>query len=111
MNKEKTKQKFESLKFLPGDIFTEMLSHWKVIVKNDSNKLTTIEGNSQKLELKEYSSLEEFVNHCSYKAIPGYWIDFFGNNSNKTRDFIEHYCSINNKSIDEVRDLLIDIVL
>lgn len=60
MSREITKEKFESLDFTPGDLFHEMYSFWKVVIKNDGGKITTLEGNSSRVELKTYDTPQSF---------------------------------------------------
>lgn len=108
--KNNTDQKFESKEFQVGDIFCEMLSHWKVIVKVDNDKLTVISGSTKNLQLETYTP-DEFKYHCSYKNIPGYWIDFMKNDTKRASDFIEAYCELSNMSQDEVRELKLNLVL
>ena len=107
----KTEQKFNSLDFVQGDVFSEMFSHWKVIVSNVNGKIKTIEGNSKKLTLREYESPEDFKFHCSYKNSKGYWIDFMGNNPKKCDNFIEAYIEQQDMTIDEVREFKFSLIL
>lgn len=107
----KTEQKFNILDLKQGDIFSEMFSHWKVIISNIEGKIKTIEGNSTKLTLKEYKSKEDFKFHCSYKSIKGYWIDFMGNNPKKCDDFIETYIKQESMTPEESREFKLNLIL
>lgn len=49
--KKETERKFQSMDFKPGDIFSEMLSHWKVIVRVEGDQLTIISGSHTNLKL------------------------------------------------------------
>lgn len=108
--KNKTVQKFESLDFQIGDIFSEMLSYWKVIIGVEGDELTIISGSHTNLKL-EYSNKEEFKYHCQYKHIDGYWIDFMGNNTKKVGDYIEAYIEQMKLTPDEIRDFKLELVL
>jgi len=108
--KEATNNKFSNKDFKQGDIFSEMLSHWKVIIKVDGDRLTLITGSSQNLKLEKINA-DDFVKLCSYKNIPGYWIDFMKNDTGRAQDYLEAYCEQQNMSIDEVRDMKLDLVL
>ena len=105
-----TNEKFESLDFKVGDIFSEMLSHWKVVIKVDSDVLTVISGSSKNLKLESYTP-EEFKNHCSYKNIPGYWIDFMKNDTQRASDYLQAYFEQIDMSQKEIRDFKLDLVL
>jgi hypothetical protein len=100
----KTKDKFQSMSFEPGDTFSEMLSFWIVIISNKSGLIKTLEGNSSGLNIVTYQSPDDFKNKCSYKNIDGYWIDFISNNPQKKSDFIEYYFTQEKMTIDEIRD-------
>lgn len=105
-----TNEKFESLDFKVGDIFSEMLSHWKVIIKVDSDVLTVISGSSKNLKLESYTP-EEFKNLCSYGNIPGYWIDFIKNDTQRASDYLQAYFEQIDMSQKEIRDFKLDLVL
>lgn len=95
----KTKEKFESGSVSIGDRFSEMFSHWKVIIDvRDNGEIITIEGNSSKLNIEVYKDFDEFKYRCSYKSIEGYWIDFIDNNRNRVRDFLERYYELRKDS-------------
>ena len=105
-----TNQKFESLDFKVGDIFSEMLAHWKVIIKVDGDRLTVISGSSKNLKLESYTP-KEFKEHCSYKNITGYWIDFMKNDTQRASDYLEAYFEQIDMSQKEIRDFKLDLVL
>lgn len=107
----KTEEKFKNLDLKQGDIFSEMFSHWKVIVSNINGKIKTIEGSSKKLTLREYESPENFKHHCSYKNIKGYWIDFMNNNPRRCDEFIEAYIEQEGMTVDESREFKLNLVL
>lgn len=95
----KTKEKFESGSVSIGDRFSEMFSHWKVIIDvRDNGEIITLEGNSSKLDVEVYKDFNEFKYRCSYKNIDGYWIDFIDNNRNRVRDFLERYYELRKDS-------------
>jgi hypothetical protein len=73
----KTKDKFQSMSFIPGDTFSEMLSFWIVVISNQDGMIKTLEGNSDGLKLVTYESPENFHNKCSYKNIDGYCIEYY----------------------------------
>jgi hypothetical protein len=100
----KTKDKFQSMSFIPGDTFSEMLSFWIVVISNQDGMIKTLEGNSGGLKLVTYESPENFHNKCSYKNIDGYCIDFMSNNLQKKSDFIEYYFYQEKMTIEEIRD-------
>lgn len=108
--KNKTQQKFQSMEFQVGDIFSEMLSNWKVIVRVDGDKLTIISGPHSNLKI-EQSTKEEFKYNCSYKNIDGYWIDFMKNDTSRVSDYIEAYIEQMKFTADEIRDFKLDLVL
>ena len=108
--KNKTHQKFQSMDFQVGDIFSEMLSNWKVIVRVEGENLTIISGPHSNLKI-EQSTKEEFKYNCSYKNIDGYWIDFMKNDTNKISDYIEAYIEQQKMDLDKIRDFKIDLVL
>jgi hypothetical protein len=100
----KTKDKFQSMSFEPGDTFSEMLSFWVVIISNKSGFIKTLEGSSGGLKLVTYQSSEEFKNKYQYKNIDGYWIEFMSNNLQKKSDFIEYYFDQEKMTVDEIRE-------
>ena len=100
----KTKDKFQSMSFIPGDTFSEMLSFWIVIISNRDGVIKTLEGNSGGLKLNTYGSPDDFHNKCSYKNIDGYWIEFMSNNLQKKSDFIEYYFDQEKMTVDEIRE-------
>lgn len=107
--KNSTNEKFESLDFKVGDIFSEMLSHWKVIIKVDNGILTAISGSTKNLKLESYSP-QEFKHHCSYKNIPGYWIDFMKNDTTRASHYLEAYFEQVGMDISEIRNFKLDLV-
>jgi hypothetical protein len=105
-----TEQKFESLDFKPGDIFSEMLSNWKVIVRVERDNITVIQGPHSNLELKIFTK-EEFKNHCRYKHRDGYWIDFMKNNPSRVSDYIEAYIEQMKLTPQDIREFKLDMIL
>jgi hypothetical protein len=98
----KTKEKFDSGFVSVGDRFSEMFSHWKVIIDvKENGEIVAIEGNSYKLDIIVYQNFDEFKYKCSYKTIEGYWIDFIDNNKNRLKEFIESYYVLREKSAKE----------
>jgi hypothetical protein len=98
----KTKEKFDSGHVSVGDRFSEMFSHWKVIIDvKENGEIVAIEGNSYKLDIIVYQNFDEFKYKCSYKTIEGYWIDFIDNNKNRLKDFIESYYVLRENSAKE----------
>lgn len=108
--KNKTDEKFESGDFKPGDIFSEMLSNWKVIVQVEGDILTVIQGPNTNLELKILTK-EEFKHHCQYKHRDGYWIDFMKNNPSKVSDYIEAYIEQMKLTPEDIREFKLDMIL
>lgn len=109
--KNKTHKKFETLDFKPGDIFSEMLSYWEVIIKRERDILTVIQRKSNKFEIRKFT-IEEYVTHCKYSSgYPGYWIDFMKNDPDKIIDYIEAYIEQEDMTIDKIRELKLDLVL
>lgn len=108
--KNKTHQKFESLDFKPGDIFSEMLSNWKVIIGVEGDNLIVIQGPNSNLELKNFTK-EEFKNLCKYKHSDGYWIDFMKNNPDRIKDYVQEFISQQSWDLDKVREFKLDLVL
>jgi hypothetical protein len=119
----KTKDKFQSMSFISGDTFSEMLSlldleekisfikprmrvlsFWIVIISNRDGVIKTLEGNSGGLKLNTYQSPEEFKSKCQYKHSDGYWIEFMSNNLQKKSDFIEYYFDQEKMTVDEIRE-------
>ena len=100
----KTKDKFQSMSFIPGDTFSEMLSFWIVVISNQNGMIKTLEGNSGGLKLVTYESPENFHNKCSYKNIDGYWIEFMSNNPQNKSDFIEYYFNQEKMTVEEIRE-------
>jgi len=100
----RTKDKFQSMSFVPGDTFSEMLSFWIVVISNKSGVIKTLEGNSGGLKLVTYQSPEVFKTKCGYKYGDGYWIEFMSNNLQKKSDFIEYYFNQEKMTVDEIRD-------
>jgi hypothetical protein len=97
-----TKEKFNSGYVSVGDRFSEMFSHWKVIVDvKENGEIVAIEGNSYELDIIVYQNFDEFKYKCSYKTIEGYWIDFIDNSKNRVKDFIESYYVLREKSAKE----------
>lgn len=108
--KNKTDEKFESEDFKPGDIFSEMLSNWKVIVRVEGDILTVIQGPHSNLELAFFTK-EEFKHHCQYKHRDGYWIDFMKNNPSKVSDYIEAYIEQMKLTPEDIREFKLDMIL
>lgn len=110
--KNKTHQKFESGDFRPGDIFSEMLSYWEIIIRVEGDNLTIISGqpSNGSLVLKNLSK-KEFKNYCRYKHTDGYWIDFMKNNPNRVKDYIESYIEQEDMTLDKIREFKLDLVL
>lgn len=109
--KSKTHQKFESGDFQPGDIFSEMLSYWEVILKRESDILTVIQRKSNKLEIKKFT-IEEYVGHCKYSSgYPGYWIDFMKNDPDTITSYIEAFIEQEGMTLDKIREFKLDLVL
>lgn len=108
--KNKTDEKFESGDFKPGDIFSEMLSNWKVIVRVEGDILTVIQGPNTNLELKILTK-EEFKHNCQYKHRDGYWIDFMKNNPSKVSDYIEAYIEQMKLTPEDIREFKLDMIL
>ena len=108
--KEKTDKKFQSQNFLPGDIFSEMLSHWKIIIKVQDDELTLITGSHQNLKLEKISK-SDFTKKCQYKHIPGYCIDFMKNDTRRASDYLEAYCEQSDMTLEDIREMKLDLVL
>lgn len=108
--KKETERKFRTMDFKPGDIFSEMLSHWKVIIRIEDNELTIISGSHTNLKL-EHLTKEEFKYNCSYKNIDGYCIDFMKNNPDKIKDYIEAFIEQQKMSLDKIREFKLDLLL
>lgn len=108
--KQSTEQKFATRDFQQGDIFSEMLSYWEIIVKVELDTLYVIQRVNGKFELKKFT-IEEYVNHCQYSSGRGYWIDFMGNNQNKVKDYIEAFIEQEEMTLDKVRDFKLDLML
>lgn len=108
--KSKTDEKFETGDFKTGDIFSEMLSNWKVIINVEGDNLTVIQGPHDNLELKNFTK-EEFKQHCQYKNIDGYWIDFMKNNTSRVSDYIQAYIEQMKLTPDDIRDFKLDLLL
>lgn len=110
--KQNTKQKFETGDFKPGDIFSEMLSYWEVIIAVEGDNLTIISGQptNGNLELKTLSK-EEFKHHCQYKHTNGYWIDFMKNNTSRVSDYIEAYIEQMKLSKEDIREFKLDLLI
>ena len=108
--KKETERKFQSMDFKPGDIFSEMLSHRKVIIRVEGDELTIISGSHTNLKL-EHLTKEEFKYNCQYKNIDGYWIDFTKNNPDKVKDYIEAFIEQQNMSLDKIREFKLDLLL
>ena len=108
--KKETEKKFQSMDFKPGDIFSEMLSHWIVIVRVEGDQLTIISGSHTNLKL-EHLTKEEFKYNSSYKNIDGYSIDFMKNNPDKVKDYIESFIDQQKMSLDKVREFKLDLLL
>ncbi len=110
--KEKTKFKFESGLFNPGDIFSEMFSYWIVVISNNNGLIKTLEGTEKELTLVEYKTPEEFHNKCKYKfGSGGYWIDFMSNNHNKAAEYIDWYCYKKQMSQSDIREFKLNTLL
>lgn len=108
--KQSTEDKFSSLDFRPGDIFSEMLSYWEIIVKVELDTLYVIQRVGSKFELKKFT-IEEYVKHCQYGSGSGYWIDFMGNNQNRIKDYIDAYIEQEDMTLDKVRDFKLDLLM
>lgn len=101
---EITQQYFnENLQVKVGDRFSEMLSFWITVVKVlDTGEILTIESN--KKDIQVYKSDEDFRYNCSYKSESmknKYWIDYIGNNLEKTNQLVSDWRS-NNRHTDKV---------
>lgn len=105
-----TKDKFESGEFMVGDIFSEMLSHWKVIIKVEGDQLTLITGSSKNLKMSIVNK-DEFTKSCRYGHIDGYWIDFMKNDTKRCGDFVEAYIEQQKMDPKQSRDFKLDLVL
>ncbi len=108
--KKETERKFQTMDFKPGDIFSEMLSNWKVIVRVEGDQLTIISGSHENLKL-EYLTKEEFKYSCSYKNIDGYCIDFMKNNPSRISDYIEAYIEQMKLTTEDIREFKLDMIL
>lgn len=116
---DKTNEKFESGILNVGDRFCEMFSYWVVILKLQGDEIITIEGGSSNLEIKTYSHFEVFKSRFSYDSIPGYWITYIDNNTNRLKEFVNRYKEIqlevkkNNSALTKAvdRDINIDKLL
>lgn len=109
--KTKTDEKFESMDFKPGDIFSEMLSYWEVIIQREENIITIIKRVGSKYELQKFTS-EEYVKHCQYSSsYLGYWIDFMKNDTGVVKSYIEAYIEQEGMTVDKIREFKLDLVL
>lgn len=105
-----TEEKFSSSDFKVGDIFSEMLSYWKVIIKVEGETLTLISGTAQNLKI-EVMSKSDFTYRCSYKNIPGYWIQFMKNDISRCADYLEAYFKQSGMNLQDIREMKLDLVL
>jgi hypothetical protein len=110
--KQNTKQKFETGDFKPGDIFSELLSYWEVIIGVEGDNLTIISGQptNGNLKLKTLTK-EEFKYYCQYKHRDGYWIDFMKNNPGRVSDYIEAYIEQMKLSKEDIREFKLDLLI
>ena len=109
--KSKTDTKFEERDFVAGDIFSEMLSYWEVIVKRELDILTVIQRKGGNYELQKFT-IDEYVKHCQYSSShPGYWIDFIKNDPEVVKSYIDAYIYQEDMTLDKSRDFKLDILL
>lgn len=108
--RKKTCDKFESGDFMVGDIFSEMLSYWQVIIKVEGDQLTLITGSSKNLKMSIVTK-DQFTKSCQYKNTEGYWIDFMKNDIKKASDYLEAYCEQSSLSQSDIRELKLDLIL
>jgi hypothetical protein len=94
---EKNQEYFnkEDYQVRTGDRFSERLSFWITVVKIlDTGEILTIESNKEDIQV--YNSKEDFRYYCSYKSEnmkDKYWIDYMGNNIEKTNLLLEEWKS------------------
>lgn len=108
--KNKTHQKFESKDFKVGDIFSEMLSYWEVIIKIEDDTLYVMQRISDKLEIRKFTK-DEYVKHCKYHSGIGYWIDFMKNDTDKIKFYVEAFIEQEEMTLDKIREFKLDLVL
>lgn len=109
--KSKTDNKFESKDFKAGDIFSEMLSYFEIIVRREEDVLSVIQRKANKFELQKFT-IDEYVNHCQYSSgYPGYWIDFMKNDPDMIKAYVEALIEQDGMTIDKVREFKLDLVL
>jgi hypothetical protein len=86
-----------------GDRFSEMLSFWMSVIKVlDTGEILTIESNKEDIQI--YPSKEDMRYRCSYKSKGmenKYWIDYMGNNLERTNQLLEDWKS-NGRHSDKV---------
>ena len=73
------------------------------------HSLGSISGSSKNLKLESYTP-EEFKHHCSYKNIPGYWLDFMKNDTARASDYLEAYFEQTGMEQSEIRNFKLDLV-
>lgn len=101
---EITQQYFnENLEVKVGDRFSERLSFWITVVKIlDTGEILTIESAQEDIQI--YNSTEDFRYKCSYKSESmknKYWIDYMGNDMDRTNQLISDWKS-NNRHNDKI---------
>jgi hypothetical protein len=102
---EKNQEYFnkEDYQVRTGDRFSERLSFWITVVKIlDTGEILTIESNKEDIQV--YNSKEDFRYYCSYKSEnmkDKYWIDYMGNNIEKTNLLLEEWKS-NGRHSDQI---------
>jgi len=109
--KSDTERYFRERNFQVGDMLQDMLSFWILLIKVDEGYVTTLEGHprNENLSLRK-RSLDDFVQHCSYKSINGYWVDYFGTSMDYYDDFVYTYFKqIGERSHD--RDRILDKII
>lgn len=109
--KQETDEKFSLKNFEPGDIFSEMLSYFEIIVRRERDNLLVIQRKANKFELKKFT-VEEYVKHCQYSSgYFGYWIDFMKNDTDMIATYIEALIEQEGMTLDIVRELKLDLIL
>lgn len=106
-----TKEKFQK-GLEVGDIFTERYSFYLIIIdmKPNGNIISLIHhpGNQWSDDIKKFKDPKEFENHCKYRSIDSYWLEYFKTDTELVDVLTKEY--IKNLKTSDRRNLLIDLI-
>jgi len=91
MSDQKTKDKFNSGKIMPGDTFLKD-EFWRFVVKKNGDRIITLEGSVESnYSIRDYTNFREFHDAFFDKGTRNYSVEYLGTHLGKCNEYLSMY--------------------